>query len=135
EWGRKRFTNVPECNTAVYESDADFEEPRTGDKSQIGPMDIEVLHPANNSRNIDLNKDSLSLSLSYGDISFIFTGDAYKEDERTMMSNVGTVQADILQLGHHGSKTSSDPAFIEAVNPDIAIYSGGTNNSYGHPSP
>src|SRR5690625_6619587 len=45
------------------------------------------------------------------------------------------VEADFLQLGHHGSNTSSDPAFIEAVDPAVAIYSASHNNSYGHPSP
>src|SRR5690625_1589496 len=45
------------------------------------------------------------------------------------------VEADFLQLGHHGSNTSSDPAFIEAVDPAVAIYSASHNNSYGHLSP
>ena len=51
-----------------------------------------------------------------------------------MMKRKMGVKATILQLGHHGSNTSSDPKFISAVNPDVAIYSAGKNNSYGHPN-
>src|SRR5699024_8990019 len=72
---------------------------------------------------------------TYGDVSFVFTGDAYKNEELSMLSRDINVKADILQLGHHGSNTSSDPSFIKAVNPSVAIYSASSNNSYGHPSP
>src|SRR5690625_2942429 len=58
---------------AVLASDADYDEPRAGDEMEVGPMDIEVLHP--NSLTGDLNKDSISLRFTYGDISFVFTGD------------------------------------------------------------
>lgn len=120
---------------AVLESDADYAEPKTGEEMQIGSMDIEVLHPASLSGSDDLNRDSLSLRFTYGDISFVFTGDAYKEDEQAMMANASSVEANFLQLGHHGSNTSSDASFIDAVDPDVAIYSAGSDNSYGHPSP
>src|SRR5699024_6242961 len=93
------------------------------------------LHPASLSGSDDLNRDSLSLRFTYGDISFVFTGDAYKEDEQAMMANASSVEANFLQLGHHGSNTSSDASFIDAVDPDVAIYSAGSDNSYGHPSP
>src|SRR5690625_6020979 len=52
-----------------------------------------------------------------------------------MMNREINIEADILSLGHHGSNTSTDPAFLKAVNPEIAIYSAGTSNSYGHPHP
>lgn len=118
---------------AVLASDADYVEPQAGDEMAIGPMDIEVLHP--NGLTGDLNKDSISLRFTYGDISFVFTGDAYKADELAMVDRAETVEATVLQLGHHGSDTSSDPVFIQAVDPEIAIYSAGSDNSYGHPHP
>src|SRR5699024_4556621 len=118
---------------AVLASDADYDEPRAGDEMEIGAMDIEVLHPSNLTG--DLNKDSISLRFTYGEISFVFTGDAYKEDELAMMNRAETVEATILQLGHHGSNTSSDPAFIQAVDLEVAIYSAGADNAYGHPHP
>jgi len=115
---------------AVLNSDASYEEPRAGDVYDVGSLTLEVLHPS--SLTGGLNEDSISIRFSYGNIAFILTGDAYKENERAMM-NRGDVQADVLQLGHHGSNTSTDASFLKAVNPSIAIYSAGANNSYGHP--
>lgn len=116
---------------AVLASDANYEEPRAGDIYDIGPLTLEVLHPAHLSG--DLNQDSISIRFVYGNVAFLLTGDAYKQNERAMMERASTIQANVLQLGHHGSNTSTDQQFLEAVNPDIAIYSAGSNNSYGHP--
>lgn len=118
---------------AVLESNAAYEEPRAGDVYDVGSMKIEVLHPSKLTGK--LNEDSISLRFTYGDVSLMFTGDAYKNEELAMVSRDISVRADILQLGHHGSNTSSDPSFIKAVNPSVAIYSASSNNSYGHPSP
>lgn len=117
--------------TAVLESDADYDEPRAGDVFDIGPLELFVLHPDTLSG--DLNEDSLSLRFTYGDVSFLFTGDAYEEQEQLMMQQTDHIQADFLQLGHHGSNTSSHPSFVKSVNPTYAIYSAGAGNSYGHP--
>jgi beta-lactamase superfamily II metal-dependent hydrolase len=118
---------------AILASDADYAEPSAGDTMEIGPLQIEVLHPGSLSG--DLNKDSLSLRMVYGDISFVFTGDAYQADELEMIKRTDQLKSTFLQIGHHGSKTSSDPQFIRAVDPDAAIYSAGADNSYGHPHP
>lgn len=61
---------------AVTDSNADYSEPRSGDEFEIGPMEIEILHP--NSLTGNLNEDSISARFTYGDIAFVFTGDAYK---------------------------------------------------------
>ncbi len=116
---------------AVLASDADYDEPRTGDTFEIGSMDITVLHPDSISGNT--NEESISAKFTYGDMSFLFTGDADRDGEMKMMDSGNNVNADFLQLGHHGSNTSSDPAFIDAVSPKVAIYSAGADNQYGHP--
>lgn len=117
---------------AVINSGADFHEPRTGEEYEIGPLEIDVLYPESISGKS--NEESVSLLFTYGSTKFLFTGDAARSDELKMMNSGIDIQADILQLGHHGSNTSSDPAFIDAVNPSVAIYSAGSDNSYGHPS-
>lgn len=117
---------------AVLESDADYHEPRAGETFTIGPMDIEVIYPESISGKS--NEESIAARFTYGGLQFLLTGDADRSGESYMRNNF-TVDADVLHLGHHGSKTSNDPAFIDAVSPDIAIYSAGANNSYGHPSP
>src|SRR5699024_1857198 len=116
---------------AIVKSDADFDEPKAGDVFDIGPLQITILHPANVTGN--LNEDSISFHEQYGDISFLFTGDASKTEEKIMLENDLPIEATVLQLGHHGSNTSSDPKFVEEVNPEIAIYSAGIDNKYGHP--
>src|SRR5699024_597180 len=115
----------------IVKSDADFDEPKAGDVFDIGPLQLTILHPANVTGN--LNEDSISFHAQYGDISFLFTGDASKTEEKIMLENDLPIEATVLQLGHHGSNTSSDPKFVEEVNPEIAIYSAGIDNKYGHP--
>lgn len=116
---------------AVLASDANYEEPRAGDVYDVGPLTLEVLHPSRVSGK--LNEESIAIRFVYGDVAMLLTGDAYKENEREMMKRASTVKADVLHLGHHGSRTSTDEQFLKAVNPKIAIYSAGKGNSYGHP--
>src|SRR5699024_1569016 len=74
-----------------------------------------------------------SFHVAFNDISFMFTGDAGKTEEEQIMNRDLPLQADYLQLGHHGSDTSSSSDFIDAVEPAEAIYSAGEDNKYGHP--
>lgn len=124
------FTSAIE---AILASDASYEEPRAGNSAEFGPMTLDVVHPASISGKA--NEESLSVLFTYGNHKFLFTGDAGKADEREMLARNSQLEADILQLGHHGSNTSSDESFVKAVAPEVAIYSAGENNSYGHPSP
>lgn len=117
---------------AVLASNADYAEPRAGESYDIGPLAIDVLYP--DSISGKANEESISLLFTYGNNKFLFTGDADRSGESYMRNNFN-VDADVLHLGHHGSKTSSDPDFIDAVSPKIAVYSAGEGNSYGHPSP
>ncbi|WP_053074999.1 MBL fold metallo-hydrolase [Ornithinibacillus californiensis] len=116
---------------AVLESGANYHEPRSGDEFDIGPMNLKVLYPQ--SATGKSNEESISVLFTYGNVKFLFTGDADTNAEKRMMNAGFTIDADILQLGHHGSSTSSDHSFVNAVSPDVAIYSAGADNSYGHP--
>lgn len=82
------------------------------------------------------NNDSLVVRLRYGNREFLLPGDAEKQAENSLLSeNDGaTLRADVLKVGHHGSKNSTMPRFLDAVHPSIAIISAGENNPYGHPS-
>lgn len=79
------------------------------------------------------NNDSLVLLLHYGRHSFLLTGDAEKQVENDL-TNL-PIHADVLKIGHHGSKTSSTTAFLDAVHPFFGLISDGYENSYGHPAP
>lgn len=116
----------------------DFEIPfgvlRRGDEITLGELVFDVLHPDDLSFDeYDINNVSIVLRLVYGDVSFLFAGDAEKEAEDSMLSEELDLQATILKVGHHGSRTSSTTSFLEAVNPDVAIIMVEEGNKYGLP--
>jgi len=82
------------------------------------------------------NDDSLVLKLRYGNRAVLLPGDAEKEAERGMLAENGEaqLQADVLKIGHHGSKNSTTAEFLAAVKPRLAIISVGEGNPYGHPN-
>lgn len=82
----------------------------------------------------ETNNTSVVFMLEYQDKRALFTGDAEKQVEETLVRSRIDLRADILKVGHHGSLTSSTTAFLRAVRPKIAVLSVG-KNSYGHPRP
>ena len=69
--------------------------------------------------------------MKFGEITALFTGDLEEEAETIIRENI---KADILKVGHHGSKTSTSEAFLRKIMPQIALISVGKDNSYGHPN-
>ncbi|MFN0157851.1 MAG: DNA internalization-related competence protein ComEC/Rec2 [Bacteroidota bacterium] len=84
----------------------------------------------------NLNNTSVVLRLCYGDVSFLFTGDAEEEAEEEMVKVYGDfLRSTLLKTGHHGSITSSTEGLLDHVQPEIAVISVGRNNKFNHPSP
>ena len=83
------------------------------------------------------NNDSLVLRMRYGGRSILLPGDAEKQVEREILSenSAEAMHSDVLKIGHHGSKNSTTPEFLAAVQPVLGIISAGEDNPYGHPSP
>lgn len=81
----------------------------------------------------DLNAWSAVLRLTYGNTSFLFTGDAEARSEADMLKLPEPLHADVLKVGHHGSDTSTSQEFLDAVQPTYAVISAGAGNKYGHP--
>jgi competence protein ComEC len=82
------------------------------------------------------NNDSLVLRLKYRNRTLLLPGDTEKQPEHAMVEeDSGGLHADVLKVGHHGSKNSTTQEFLDAVAPTIAIISSGEDNPYGHPSP
>ncbi|HYV62829.1 MAG TPA: ComEC/Rec2 family competence protein [Bryobacteraceae bacterium] len=81
------------------------------------------------------NNDSLVLRISYGSRSFLLTGDMERGIESKLLASGADLHADVLKVGHHGSRTSSTEPFLEAVSPSVALISAGFENSFGHPHP
>jgi len=109
-----------------------YYEVQRGDTIPLGRLSFEVLH--SNPDADDLNNTSVVLRLAYGNVSFLFTGDVEAAAELDMLSTVRErLNATILKVAHHGSRTSSTAGFLAAVQPRIAVYSAGRDNNYGHP--
>lgn len=119
------------CLDAIIDSDAGYYEPRAGESFVIGGATLEVVHPAQVTG--DLNDGSVGVRIVYGDVAFLLTGDAETRAEREMLARGHDLTADVLKLGHHGSRTSSRKEFVKAVDPKVAVYSAGRCNTYGHP--
>jgi competence protein ComEC len=79
------------------------------------------------------NNDSLAFRICFGSRSFLLTGDMEKPMEGRLLSENATLHADVLKVGHHGSKTSTIQPFLDAVAPSVAMISDGFENSFGHP--
>lgn len=116
----------------IERDDIGYYEPRAGDVFDVGPMEIEVFNPTELTGNV--HEGSVSMKMVYGDISFLFTGDAEAKTEQKMVDSGVDLKANFLQLGHHGSKTSTTTSFLEAVDPEVAIISAGKDSQYGHPN-
>lgn len=91
---------------------------------------VEMLAPVEVSD--DSNNMSAVLKVSYGGTSFLLTGDAERESEKAMMASGKDLRADVLLVGHHGSKSSTSLSFLQQVSPKFAVIQVG-DNSYGHP--
>jgi len=83
------------------------------------------------------NNDSLVLRLKYGHFAVMLPGDAEKQAEKQILAEnrEELLRADVLKIGHHGSKNSTTEEFLAAVHPRVAVISAGEENPYGHPSP
>lgn len=81
-----------------------------------------------------LNANSVIVRLSYGDFAMIFAGDAESETESQLIRQGTNLRAQILKIGHHGSRYATSSHFLEAIAPQVAIISCGAENKYGHPS-
>jgi competence protein ComEC len=97
---------------------------------------IEILFPDRDVRGWTTNDGSIVAKLVYGSTSAMLQGDSTKKIEKYLLAtDKADLPAQILKLGHHGSKTSTSPEYVAAVNPEYAIASIGINNRYGFPHP
>lgn len=105
--------------------------PKTGDTYTVGNATFTILAPNKTYNNP--NDSSIALLLSFGEKKFIFTGDCEENAEADILRNGINIDADVYQVGHHGSNTSSSQRFLDKVTPEYAVISCGEGNSYGHP--
>lgn len=113
---------------AISDKNLKVTAPQKGQTFSVGDAKCEVMTES------ILNKDNLNISsivirLEFGNNSFLFMGDAEKENEKT----IDWPKTDVLKIGHHGSNTSTSEKFLNEVSPTYGVIMAGKNNSYGLP--
>ena len=108
-----------------------LEVPSVGTVWQLGSATVTLLGPV--AQYDQTNNTSLVLRIDYGATSFLLTGDMESDAERDLVNSGANLKADVLQVGHHGSSTSTSYLFLNAVLPEMGVISCGVNNKYGHP--
>ena len=106
--------------------------PKLEEKYNLGNASF-VIYAPNSSSYDELNNYSIVIKLSFGNNTFLFTGDAEKLSEKEMLDKNYDLKADVLKIGHHGSSTSTSDEFLEAVSPKYAVLSVGEDNLYNLP--
>ncbi|MDD2730918.1 MAG: ComEC/Rec2 family competence protein [Candidatus Portnoybacteria bacterium] len=128
-----------EWNNLIKQKNVPVVFARAGQTVKIADnLKIDILYPlgqiAGQDFGDDTNRTSVVGKIIYGENEILFTGDAEKTAENSLIFAGVDLRADILVVGHHGSKTSTGENFLAAVAPRAAVIQAGRNNRYGHPS-
>jgi len=134
------FCPVTEYDSAAFENFVKYTEaqglspecPEVGSTLTLGDATLQFLAPLRDYE--ETNDTSIAVRVTYGKTSFLFTGDAEREAEQDMVDSGYDLSATVLQVGHHGSDSSSSYVFLREVMPQYAVISVGADNSYGHPT-
>ncbi len=124
----KTFVDVLD---AVENKNVNLYNPTIDETFQLGEATFKVLYTGSDSETKELNDTSIVLKMNFGNNSFLFMGDASSNVEKKLLSK--DIEADVLKVGHHGSRYSSSEEFLDEVDAKYAIISCGINNSYKHP--
>lgn len=125
----KAFNNFV---TYLGKQDVSITVPTAGSSFSLGSATVNVLGPINPSD--EPNNTSIVLRIVYGNTSFLFTGDAERDEEQDILNAGYTLKSTVLKVGHHGSDTSTSYPFLREIMPEVGIISVGQGNSYGHPT-
>ncbi len=122
----------PQFVTAVENHGISIQVPTVGTSFTLGSAACKII--AVNTPSEDVNDSSIVMRITYGDNSFLFTGDAEVPVENVLLNGTETLKSDVLKVGHHGSNSSTSYLWLRTVDPDYAVICVGANNEYGHPT-
>lgn len=108
-------------------------QPEVGDSYPLGAASFTILSPSVAEGERDANNSSIVIRLVYGETSFLFSGDAEAEEERTIVESGQLLCSNVYKVAHHGSSGANSKAYLDTVSPEYAVISCGRDNSYGHP--
>ena len=107
--------------------------PNAGDCFTLGGAYVRIVGPITEDAD-DLNNTSIVMKLEFGNTSFLFAGDAERDEEQEILNAGYDISADVLKVGHHGSDSSTSYVWLREIMPKYAVISVGKGNSYGHPA-
>ena len=116
---------------ALKKKNIKYNIPYEGEILNMNDMKFEVLSVKDNID--DLNNSSIVLKMTYKDYKFLFMADVESPIEEELISSGENIEADVLKVGHHGTRYASTDKFLSAVNPKYAVIMCGKDNDYGHP--
>lgn len=116
---------------SIEEKNMTYSVPKINETFSLGESLITILYTGTDTK--DLNNTSIVLRLDFGNTSYLFTGDATEKTENILLKDYLNLNADVLKVGHHGSRYSTTDEFLKKVNPKYAVISVGKDNNYKHP--
>lgn len=120
---------------SIKKCNARYRIAKCGQKINMGDgVVIEILNPSPDVTYTDLNENSIVARIVYKHTAVLFTGDADRQAEDVMLKSGLPLHSQLLQVGHHGSETSTSSEWLAAVRPQVAVISCGKHNKYKHPS-
>ncbi|OTP12025.1 hypothetical protein A5844_000240 [Enterococcus sp. 10A9_DIV0425] len=130
-WGAKNDPELALRLTPFEKKGTEVVEVKQQDRLK-GFFNLFVLMPSTKGQG--RNEDSLVLWFEYKKKKFLLLGDLNQEKELEILKKYPQLKADVVKLGHHGSRSSSHPLFLSSIKPTVGIISNGLNNRYGHPN-
>lgn len=107
--------------------------PEVGKTYSLGEAKVEIIAPCSDDYGSNENNYSVGVLVTYGESTFLFTGDAEEEAEADILKNGIDIDCDVLKASHHGSSNANSSAFLDAALPEYVVISCGEGNDYGHP--
>jgi competence protein ComEC len=140
-WGN-RVNELPDGLARLLEQSGTVRRAlQRGERIQLGPAQVTVLNPASpplqgspRGPASDENSNSLGLRLDWKKLSILLTADIEAEGEGSLIHSTLPLSAEVLKVGHHGSRFSTTPTFLNAVRPSVALISVGARNPFRHPA-
>lgn len=129
ERSTKAYTYTME---AIEDQSIEVIDPEIGREYELGDAKFMIIAPYEVEED-ESNNASVGIKLVHGDNTFVFTGDAEQPAEKEMVQGNIDLECDVLKCGHHGSRTATSDAFLEAADPTWAVISCGQENQYGFP--
>jgi competence protein ComEC len=131
--GQEPSANLKQFYETLARENIPVIETARGDVFIIGGTKLEILSPSAETMRLKENNNSLVVRVTFGERSFLFTGDIEREAEEILLRDAEKLRCDVVKVAHHGSRSSSTENFVNATGAKTAVISVGRDSPFGHP--